>query len=167
MQLRRPLIALVAALLLALPLSMPVAAQPSQGSLPVPITQALTGVGTLTGQLVINSFRVVDGQVTALGTLTGRITDTAGNLLGTVATPVAVPVTGTGSCTVLHLTLGPLDLDLLGLQVHLDRVVLDISAQPGAGNLLGNLLCSVANLLNGGGPLQPIVNALNHILAGL
>ena len=53
-----------------------------------------------------------------------------------------------------QLTLGPLDLNLLGLMVHLDQVVLDITAQSGAGNLLGNLLCSVANLLNGGGTLR-------------
>jgi len=33
----------------------------------------------------------------------------------------------TGSCRILHLELGPLDLDLLGLVVHLDRVVLDIT----------------------------------------
>jgi len=32
--------------------------------------------------------------------------------------------------------------------VTLNQVVLDITAVPGAGNLLGNLLCSVANLLN-------------------
>ncbi len=49
----------------------------------------------------------------------------------------------------LHLVLGPLHLDLLGLVVHLNRVVLDITAVP-AGGLLGQLLCSVANLLSGG-----------------
>ena len=32
------------------------------------------------------------------------------------------------TCDILHLVLGPLDLDLLGLQVHLNRVVLDIVA---------------------------------------
>ena len=34
-----------------------------------------------------------------------------------------------GACPVLNLVLGPLDLDLLGLQVHLDRVVLNIIAR--------------------------------------
>jgi hypothetical protein len=58
-----------------------------------------------------------------------------------------------------------LDLNLLGLVVHLDRVVLDISAVPGAGNLLGNLLCAVAGLLDGGGPLVAIAILLNRILA--
>ena len=49
-----------------------------------------------------------------------------------------------GSCQILDLVLGPLDLDLLGLEVHLDQVHLNISASPGRGNLRGNLLCAVA-----------------------
>jgi len=63
--------------------------------------------------------------------------------------------------------LGPLDLNLLGLTVHLDRVVLNIDAVPGAGNLLGNLLCSVAGLLDGGlgGQLGTLTSLLNRILA--
>ena len=52
------------------------------------------------------------------------------------------------TCDILHLNLGPLDLDLLGLVIHLDEVVLDIVAESGAGNLLGNLLCAVAGLLD-------------------
>jgi hypothetical protein len=67
------------------------------------------------------------------------------------------------TCSVLHLTLGPLDLNLLGLTVHLDRVVLNIDAQSGSGNLLGNLLCSVAGLLDGG-PLGQLSGLLNRIL---
>lgn len=85
---------------------------------------------------------------------------------------------GTGStaratCDILHLVLAPLDLDLLGLKVHLDRVVLDIVAESGAGNLLGNLLCAVTGLLDGGlggvvgGLLGQLVDLLNQILAVL
>ncbi|GAB6986292.1 hypothetical protein JCM10369A_28160 [Nocardioides pyridinolyticus] len=71
------------------------------------------------------------------------------------------------SCDILHLVLAPLDLDLLGLRVHLDRVVLDIDAVPGAGNLLGNLLCAVTHLLDGGLPglLGRLIVLLNRILA--
>ena len=79
-------------------------------------------------------------------------------------------VSSRASCGILHLVLGPLDLDLLGLQVHLNRVVLDITAVPGAGNLLGNLLCAVAGLLDGtplGGLLGQIADLLNQILAAL
>jgi uncharacterized membrane protein YoaK (UPF0700 family) len=41
-------------------------------------------------------------------------------------------------------------------------VVLNITAVPGAGNLLGNLLCAVAGLLDGTG-----LPTLNEILANL
>ena len=70
---------------------------------------------------------------------------------------------GMAACDILHLVLGPLDLDLLGLQVHLDKVVLDIVAATGAGNLLGNLLCAVTGLLDGG-PLAGLLGQLNDLL---
>lgn len=69
-----------------------------------------------------------------------------------------------GTCDILHLVLAPLDLNLLGLKVHLDRVVLDIVAQSGAGQLLGNLLCAVAGLLDNGGTLSQLLARLGQIL---
>jgi hypothetical protein len=51
-------------------------------------------------------------------------------------------------CPILDLTLGPLDLNLLGLMVHLDKVHLTITADSNGG-LLGSLLCSLAGR---GGP---------------
>lgn len=71
------------------------------------------------------------------------------------------------SCDVLNLVLGPLDLNVLGLTISLDTVVLDIIAVSGSGNLLGNLLCAVAGLLDGGLPglLGEIGNILQSILA--
>ncbi len=68
------------------------------------------------------------------------------------------------SCDILNLVLGPLDLNLLGLEVHLNQVILDIVATSGAGNLLGNLLCAVAGLLDGGAALGQIAALLNQIL---
>jgi hypothetical protein len=79
-------------------------------------------------------------------------------------------VSNRAPCNILHLVLGPLDLNLLGLVVHLNQVVLDITAVPGAGNLLGNLLCAVAGLLDGtplAGLLGQIAGLLNQILAAL
>jgi hypothetical protein len=72
-------------------------------------------------------------------------------------------------CDILNLVLGPLDLNLLGLEIHLNRVVLDIVAVTGAGNLLGNLLCAVAGLLDGGlgGLLEDLIDLLNQILDAL
>jgi hypothetical protein len=165
MKVRRSLIAIVIAVAMMAP-AVASAAKPAAPSVSIPISQVLPNTDTLAGQLTINEFKVIDGQLTALGTLTARLTDAAGTLLGTVVTTVAVPVSGSGSCTILHLTLGPLDLDLLGLQVHLNQVVLDITAQTGPGNLLGNLLCSIADLFNGGS-LSALANLLNQLLGAL
>ena len=57
--------------------------------------------------------------------------------------------------------------DLLGLVVDLDTVVLDIVAQPGPGNLLGNLLCAVAGLLDGNGGLGGVIGGLLDQLVGI
>lgn len=69
-----------------------------------------------------------------------------------------------GACQVLNLTLGPLDLTLLGLRVRLSRVDLRIEAIPGGG-LLGDLLCGLS-----GGPMSTmtagsLAQALNQLLA--
>jgi hypothetical protein len=71
------------------------------------------------------------------------------------------------TCSILNLVLAPLDLDLLGLRVHLDRVVLTIVAATGAGNLLGNLLCAVTGLLDGLGLPAQLSALLNRILSVL
>src|SRR3954469_22429643 len=73
-----------------------------------------------------------------------------------------------GACSILNLVLGPLHLNLLGLIVDLNRVVLNIIGQTGAGNLLGNLLCAVAGLLDGnplGQQLGQVAALLNSLLA--
>lgn len=46
-------------------------------------------------------------------------------------------------CSILDLVLGPLDLNVLGLLVHLDRLRLTITAVRGGG-ILGDLLCGLA-----------------------
>ena len=78
------------------------------------------------------------------------------------------------NCPVLHLELGPLDLDLLGLRVQLNQVVVDIDAIPEPGNLLGNLLSAVAHLLDGvalgallEGLLDNVLAALTRLLEGI
>lgn len=71
------------------------------------------------------------------------------------------------SCSVLNLTLGPLNLNLLGLRVQLNQVDLVITAIP-SGGLLGQLLCALAGpqgILSG--ILQNIINLLNQILGQL
>lgn len=138
----------------------------------VPSTASVTGAladgtGAVTGTFDVKKFTTSGSQLLATGTVTSTITDAAGTVLASGTQTVTLPVNlaaSTGSCQILHLTLGPLDLNLLGLQVHLDRVVLDITAQSGPGNLLGNLLCAVAGLLDGPTGLSAILNQIAALL---
>jgi hypothetical protein len=139
---------------------------PPATALTVPIVGAgPAGSGTtFAGTFQLQRFASQNGALTAVGILSGTVsnaTGVVGTILKTVALPAAV---AQSTCAILHLDLGPLNLDLLGLNVDLSRVVLDITAEAGAGNLLGNLLCGVANLLNDPNGLARI---LNQILGGL
>jgi len=129
---------------------------------------ATAGTGNFAGTFNIQQFANQNGNLVAIGTLVGTLTNAAGQITSVVINNVTAPVTAaTGSCSILSLTLGPLHLDLLGLVIDLNQVNLNITAQPGPGNLLGNLLCDVANLLNGGGVLGNLSNLLNQLLGSL
>ncbi len=92
-------------------------------------------------------------SASALGLQSGATTAVSAPTAITAPTPPAVtPIPVPAGCPVLHLVLGPLNLNLLGLTIVLQQVTLDIVAVPGPGNLLGNLLCGLVNLLNGLAP---------------
>lgn len=166
----------------------------NRNRLVVPITGAATGVGAVTGNYSISEFKITDGKLVAVGTVTATVADGTGKAVRTFVAPVAVPVMNggskiaskagdsafvgscdsdttveagaaqLGSCDILSLVLGPLHLDLLGLQIDLNQVVLEITAQTGAGNLLGNLLCAITGLLDAGSLGQQVVNLLNQLI---
>jgi hypothetical protein len=83
------------------------------------------------------------------------------------STPFALPLnlvtrgfaSAAATCPILDLQLGPINLTLLGLNVDTSPVCLEITATQGGG-LLGDLLCAIANLLDG-------QTALADILAGV
>ena len=134
----------------------------------VTVTGALAdGTGAVAGTFDVTRFVVQNGTLQAVGTFSGTITDAAGTVLASGTQQISLPVDlpgSDGTCQILHLELGPLDLNLLGLLVHLDQVVLDITAQSGPGNLLGNLLCAVAGLLNGPTGLNAILTQIAALL---
>ncbi|HJQ73322.1 MAG TPA: hypothetical protein VJ814_00430 [Gaiellaceae bacterium] len=141
-------------------------AAPPTASITNQISGTATNGGTLTGTL--SNLRFVNlggGQGLALqGVLNGTFTSVTGVVTNIVNKTVTLPVQGgnsNGTCTILDLTLGPLHLDLLGLVVDLNQVHLTITGQTGNGQLLGNLLCGLANALNGnGGGLAGLLNNL-------
>ena len=143
----------------------------------------LTG-GTFTGTAQVTEFGLdEDRNLTVTGVLNGVVT------IGGVATQIVNQVFSTtaemtsggesigsmegmvGSghddmtnarCQVLFLDLGPIFLNLLGLELNLSQIVLDLDAVSGAGNLVGNLLCAVVGLLDGFN-LSGLLNLLDLI----
>jgi hypothetical protein len=130
---------------------------------------------TFRGKYTINRFIAKGSKTYAVGTLTGRI---AGKKVTKLA--VKMPVAPTpaaqsaqlppipNACAILNLSIQPINLNLLGLSVRTSQIDLRIDAVPGAGNLLGNLLCGITNILNPGavnaGQLAAILNALLALL---
>lgn len=119
------------------------------------------GKGAFNGTFTPQKFSAVNGVRKATGVLKGTLTDANGSTLGTVNQTVTDSVSTSNAaapaaCNVLNPVLGPLNLSLLGLVVTLNQVHRTITAVPGAGNLLGNLLCAVASLQNGTGSLSSL-----------
>ena len=133
-------------------------------------TRTLSMSGVLTGTAT-----TIDGAAKAIVQQFTNIPLTlshTGSMVGSTGMPTIyqnVQNPSTGTCSILFLDLGPLNLDLLGLQVTLNEVILHLNALAGAGNLLGNLLCAVTNLLDLPAAIAAIttlVNNINTMLAG-
>ena len=177
-----PLLAVLLGIAFLLPLS--AGAASTQASAPssastvtntftnVPVSGHFKGGGTFQGTLTVTQFVAQSGKVAAQGILNGTLTNKAGTVIGTVTNQaVTLPVQLVDpSCSILNLVIGPIDLNLLGLMVHVSQITVTITANP-AGGLLGQLLCDIANLLNSGSPLSQILSQiiadLNQILSML
>ena len=153
----------------------------------VPVAGTLAGGGTFTGTITATKITIDQAtrQLTLSGVLNGTAIKGTGEVVDVVnqtfTTALSINRPGTASssfiqpaaqasCGILDLVLGPLHLDLLGLVVDLNQVILDITAVTGAGNLLGNLLCALLGLLDLPGALAAItqlLDTINNILAGL
>lgn len=140
-----------------------------------PIRVPVAGTGTnatFQGNFQVTGFHfdgqnvLADGIITGVATSGGKSTSVLQTVSAPLQTPstssVNAPAAAAASCSILNLVVGPVNLNLLGLQITTDQIVLNITALPGAGNLLGNLLCDVTNLLNS--PSQGLANVLNQIL---
>ena len=151
----------------------------------IPVTGTLEDGGTFKGKILSpRAYVGEDRQPMLRGVLSGRAVTEDGKRqkvrqsfeapLTIVTSGGEVPSQNRGAaalqqqqnptaCSILFLDLGPIFLDVLGLEVDLSRLLLDVSAVPGAGNLLGNLLCAVVGLLDAPGFLIGIINFLNFI----
>src|SRR5205823_9536368 len=88
----------VAGLALTLALLLPVTTQAAP-QFSIPVAGTVSG-GTFSGVFTLTSFAVQNGQLVALGTLSGVIT-TAGGVVGSVLATVAIPVAvGSAACSI-------------------------------------------------------------------
>jgi hypothetical protein len=114
-----------------------------------PVTQVGTGLtGVFNGTATVTSFATnAAGQLIATVEVVGQVT---GGFTQTINETITQVVNNQLSrrCTILTLDLGPLFLDVLGLEIDLSEIELDITAVSGPGNLLGNLLCALVGILD-------------------
>jgi hypothetical protein len=120
------------------------------------VSGVLIGTATTADGAVHQDISQSFSQVHATLTSGGSAASTSG--MSTFA------ATQQASCSILDLDIGAIHLDLLGLVVDLAPIHLDITAVSGAGNLLGNLLCAVAGLLDPNGFLTDLINNLTTLL---
>jgi len=156
------------------------ATQTAPAAVPLAKTLKLTGATKsgkkFNGKFTLDRFIAKGGKTYALGTVTGRL---AGKKVTkhNVRLPIAQNTGGAAaaqatSCQILDLVINPINLNLLGLVVHTDTIHLNITAQTGPTNLLGNLLCGLLGIIQpptGGTPLTAgqlagILNALAALL---
>jgi len=162
---------------------------PKTSSLPALKTIPIHGVAKngkqFKGTYAIQRYIARGGKAYAVGTLKGTLKGRhvtrynvmmPAKLAGPLATSSAQVRKAAVACTVLNLQLGPIDLNLLGLRVQLFGgtnpaaplpVSLLITAVPGNGNLLGNLLCGLTGALNQPGVLSQLSSNLSQLTATL
>ena len=134
-----------------------------------PVTVDITGVeGELLGDLLCLVAGLLDDGIpleavlagltdAELGMLTDGIADALNEvfdelLMANVLSEHVAAASHQAGCDILTLEIpGGVHLNLLGLNVDTSAICLDIHAERGSGNLLGNLLCGVAHLLDNPG----------------
>ncbi len=151
------------------------------------------GTGTFSGTFTLERFAEQSGQIVAIGMISGIVATTngvAGSMLqGPVALPVAVrpgnvaasvsfgPPAPVGAatnglalaqtpqpCAPLHLEVGAVNLNALGLTVTTSPIVLDISGDGDATGALGALVCQVPGTASNAPGLVALLNQILFVL---
>lgn len=114
----------------------------------VPGTTCTVGAQTIPCTLELVGFTGGGGNLRAIFELTNELTGQVTRVL----VPLGPIAQQQGTCTILDLTIGPIDLFLLGLRLQTNEIHVTLTAQ--RGTLLGDLLCGLffgnptAGLLN-------------------
>jgi hypothetical protein len=126
---------------------------------------AVSGQGAFSGNIALARFEVRQRSLVVVGMLTGILAESRGSIIGRVNEEVELPVVVvSGTCQLLHLDVGPLDHEFLGVQVHLEKGALGITTRDGPDRAL---LCSTAGLLASKPTPEAIATRLNAVLGKL
>src|SRR3954453_1033127 len=143
---------------LALVAGVALAALPaSSGSAATRASAAASKPAKLTVAVRVGHIHVKGRMTKATGTATAALTNFSGATTK-VEQKVTLSATNGGSCKVLHLFLDRLDLTLLGLNAHLDKVTLDITGKS-KGGVLGQLFCRLSKGLRSRAAAAKAINA--------
>jgi hypothetical protein len=136
------------------------ASAPSGGSSPRPAAST----GKLKVGVAVLHFRAAGNTLVATGRVSGTLTDNKGHVAQITQVVQLTASSGGAGCKVLHLDLKELTLQLLGLNAHLDRVVLDITGNHSG--ILGKLFCKLSQAkVASAGAARATAAALNATLA--
>jgi hypothetical protein len=126
------------------------------------------GLGVLSGDMVIASFEVRNGTLTAIGKIVGALADSQGNVLGQVRHDLAMPVTNVAStCNQLRMDLAATDADVLETFVHFDKEVAGFDSRDEAIPKALGVLCDVGKLIGGKPSAATLAAALNGVVASI
>src|SRR6266852_2019585 len=136
--------------------------------LQLPVNGTFKG-GDFAGTASINRFEQRGNDIVAIGFVSGTLTRNTKAIGTAIAGEVTWPVTvrsgGTAgalrtaavaaqaTCPVVHIALGPVDVNLLGADVSLSAVTLDVVGEQGTP--LGDLVCAISSLI---GNVAAVVN---------
>ena len=158
-------------------------AKDGSGPLQLPIAGSAASGGTFVGTFSINRFEARSGQVVAIGMVRGLVAGVkeAGTVLvgEVILSPVHVSPASQGpaapsslvaqqqaaTCEALHLDIGSVNLNVLGLVVTTQPIAIDLSGDSSAP--LGNLVCTILETLNNVVGLVGLLNQLLGTLTGL
>jgi hypothetical protein len=120
---------------------------------------ARTGEGQILGNILYNLANLADpggpSSLLNLFTLLGSdTTSTVTTTGGSVAPAIDAPE------ELLTLVVNPLDINLLGLQIQTEPIIVSLATQDGDGKLLGNLIEGITLLINTDGVEQAVNNVL-------
>ena len=169
---------------------------PSSRALVLPLAGSGDSGVRFTGTVAVQRFVQRNGEVFAIGSVSGTVSGPTGPIGTSFLLPVSFPVrVGDGlttradgvrirpsllsapdrggrvllaqasTCGVLHLDLGAVDLNLLGVAVTTTPVTIDINGD--TAGPAGNLVCAALNTVNNVVGLVNVLNSLLSVVTGL